>query len=87
MINLLSLIACILGMISGTTCAIGWWRSTYILGIINGFIFCGLNGMIAAASPDHFGVALMIIPSAWMIVTSIFGLLRLKKLSGVNNDN
>lgn len=64
-------------MTGSVICAYGKMKPLYILGIVNGCIFTTLNGLIALSGQS--GVALMMIPSCWMIVTNIAGLRRLKR--------
>lgn len=79
MINTLSVIASVLGMVASVVCAYGHLKAVYVLSFINGFIFVALNACIAVSAPGQGGVALMIIPSVWMIFTSLIGLRRLKR--------
>jgi uncharacterized membrane protein len=78
-VNVLSIAASVLGMSASVFCAYGKLKEVYLLSIVNGFIFIALNASIALSAPGQTGVALMIVPSVWMIVTAVYGLHRLKR--------
>ncbi len=78
MITTLSLTSCLMSMLISWLVALGKLRVVYVLTIINGCLFVLLNGILAL-TPGHEGVAVLMIPSAWMIVTACVGLFRLAK--------
>ena len=80
MITTLSITSCLMSMLISWLVALGKLRLVYMLTIINGCLFVGLNGMLALP-PGQEGVAILIIPSAWMILTACVGLLRLANQS------
>lgn len=79
-INVLALLTCVLAMISQWLVAHVKLKAVYVLGILNGALFVALNALIAAEQPAQAGVALLVIPSAWMILTSTLGLCRLRRV-------
>lgn len=79
MINCLSIAACILGMVGSALFAYQRYKAVFLLSIVNGCIFTALNTAVAMSAPGQEGVALMIVPSVWMIGTSVVGLRRLSR--------
>ena len=81
MVNCLSIAGCVLGMVGSALFAYQKYRSVYILTIVNGFIFAALDAAVALSSPEHAGVAVLIIPSLWAVATAAFGLYRIGRMS------
>ncbi|MEQ8788708.1 MAG: hypothetical protein RIC55_20525 [Pirellulaceae bacterium] len=79
MINTLSTTACVVAMLSNYLLARGRLKAVYCLSIVNGVIFIALNLSIALSGADQFGMAMLVVPSAWMVVTALLGLRRLHR--------
>lgn len=86
MITVLSMIACILAMVTNWFLARGMLKIVYLLSIVHGSCFVVLNALLALSSNEQAGVAALIIPSAWMIVTSLLGLRRLQAAKGAKEQ-
>ena len=82
MINFLAITACVIGMVSSLACALGKLRVVFMLNFFNGCVFVILNSCIALSSREQAGVGLLIIPSVWMIGTSVLGLRNLSRAKG-----
>lgn len=79
MINVVSVIACLLTMISSYLVAQGRLKAVYLIGVINGSLYVILNAAIAFADPSQVGVIVLIIPSAWGVAMAVVGLRRLQR--------
>jgi hypothetical protein len=79
MINILATTTCVLAMTNHWLVAHVKLKAVYILGIVNGLLFVLLNALIAAEGSAQIGVALLVIPSGWMVFTSGLGLWRLHR--------
>src|SRR5687768_1975234 len=77
MINVLALTTCTLAMVSQWLVAHVKLKAVYVLGMVNGSLFVLLNTLLAVEATGQAAVALLVIPSAWMIFTSALGLHRL----------
>lgn len=78
MINVVSIVACVLTMTSSYLVAKGQLKPVYVIGILNGSLYTGLNVAIAMNSDQLTGVIFLAIPSAWGVAMAIKGLLRLR---------
>jgi hypothetical protein len=78
MISVLSVLACVLAMTCSFLVARGKLRAVYLLGIVNGLVYCLLNALLAASGQPF--VLFLMVPSAWGVAMSVLGLLRLRRL-------
>ena len=76
MITALSLIACILCMLSSYLVARGRLRAVYIVGLASCCCLIALNVLLSVKDP---GVLFMVIPSIWGIAMNVYGIRRLRR--------
>ena len=82
MIACLSLIACVLCMVSSYFVAHARLRAVYCIGLANCGCLLALNVLLSASDP---GVLLMVIPSVWGIAMNVVGLQRLRRQAEARN--
>jgi hypothetical protein len=76
MITVLSMVACLLAMASNWFAATRKMWLCYVLGAGAGVFYMALN--IVIAMRGELGVALLVLPSAWLVITCMLGLYGLR---------
>lgn len=81
MITLLSISACLTGMVGSWLYSRGMLRAAYYLSIITCSSYGLLDVVIAIRDPSQATMLLLCVPAAWGVICSISGLRRLNSWS------